>query len=109
MRKTKKLTITLKGLFLVFALCLFISTQSNAQSKVDRQQASTSYTIESDNIFDFSEWNFFQWLQKIVTTDMTRKQRPAGDTPNSNAKKRFIGNGTPFIVTDDMSIRDGGN
>lgn len=118
MRKTKNLAIVLKGLLLIFALCLFTATQSTAQST-----SQTSHTMELDDAFDFGSWNFFQWFDSIftsntqaenstdgiVTTDMTR-QRPVRDTPEpSMAKRVMMSHGSPLIVTDDMSIRDGGN
>lgn len=121
MRKTKNLVIVLKGLLLIFALCLFTATQSNAQSTFDENL--TSQAVEFDGAFDLSDWNFFQRIgsifasntqaengnDEIVTTDMTR-QRPVRDTPEPSMEKRvMMSYGSPLIVTDDMSIRDGGN
>jgi len=118
MRKTKNLAIVLKGLLLIFAFCLFTTTQSTAQSI-----SQTSHTMELDDAFDFGDWNFFQWFDSIftsnteaenstdgiVTTDMTR-QRPVRDTPEPSMEKRvMVSSGPLHIVTDDMSIRDGGN
>ena len=110
MRKTKNLQQTLKALLLICALCFLTATQSHAQkqSTFDGFRAQTTQTITFDNVPNLSVWNFLQWIG-IVTTDMT----VTNDTKKTKTVQRAGDSATDakgrYIVTTDMSVRDGGN
>ena len=104
MKKTKTLLNALKTLFLTFALCLFVATESDAQSF-----ASDNYEYSDSQTDQTGVSDFFQWVESIFTGDDSSDTEDLSGTSMAAGEERSpIRKGNIFIVTDDMSIRDNG-